>query len=140
MTGPYDDILHLPHHVSATRPQMPVADRAAQFSPFAALTGHDAAIKETARLTNQRIALDEDCKAALTLKLNLLKEMLADGPPVEVTYFCPDDRKDGGAYVTVAGLLKKIDDYTRLIVLADGTAIPIEETVAIESEWFKAFF
>lgn len=137
MTGPYDDIIHLPHPVSGTHPQMSSSHRAAQFSPFAALTGHDAAIRETARLTNQRIALDEDAKTALEMKLNMLQDMAADHPQVAITYFQPDDRKTGGSYVTATGAIKNIDTYERAIVLMDGLRIAIEDTLEIESELFN---
>lgn len=132
----YDDIIDLPHHVSATRPRMSMIDRAAQFSPFAALTGYDAAIKETGRLTDQRIELSEDSRAALDRKQQLLVECLADHPEVSVTYFIPDERKSGGAYVTVTGIVKKVDDYQRLLLLTDGTKIPLDDILDLESELF----
>ena len=96
----YNDIIDLPHHISTTRPRMSMLDRAAQFSPFAALTGYDAAIKETGRLTGQRIELTEECRAVLDRKQQVLLENLAEHPEVSVTYFVPDERKSGGAYVT----------------------------------------
>ena len=102
MTGKYDDIIHLPHHVSATRPRMPMLDRAAQFSPFVALTGYEAAVRETARLTDQRVELDESAKAELDRKLRLLLS-LPGQPEASITYFRPDERKEGGAYETVTG-------------------------------------
>lgn len=132
----YDDIIDLPHHVSATRPQMSMIDRAAQFSPFAALTGYDAAIRETGRLTDRRIELSEDSRAALDRKQQLLVECLADHPEVSVTYFIPDERKSGGAYVTVTGIVKKVDDYQRLLLLTDGTKIPLDDILDLESELF----
>lgn len=132
----YNDIIDLPHHVSATRPRMSMIDRAAQFSPFAALTGYDAAIKETGRLTDQRIELSEDSRAALDRKQQLLVECLADHPEVSVTYFIPDERKSGGAYVTVTGIVKKVDDYQRLLLLTDGTKIPLDDILDLESELF----
>lgn len=111
-------------------------DRAAQFSPFAALTGYDAAIKETGRLTDQRIELSEDSRAALDRKQQLLVGGLADHPEVSVTYFIPDERKSGGAYVTVTGIVKKVDDYQRLLLLTDGTKIPLDDILDLESELF----
>lgn len=132
----YDDIIDLPHHVSPTRPRMSMIDRAAQFSPFAALTGYDAAIKETGRLTDQRIELSEDSRAALDRKQQLLVECLADQPEVSVTYFIPDERKSGGAYVTVTGIVKKVDDYQRLLLLTEGTKIPLDDILELESELF----
>lgn len=132
----YDDIINLPHYVSPTRPRMSMINRAAQFSPFAALTGYDAAIKETGRLTDRRIELSEDSRAALDRKQQLLVECLADHPEVSVTYFIPDERKSGGAYVTVTGIVKKVDDYQRLLLLTDGTKIPLDDILDLESELF----
>ncbi len=132
----YDDIINLPHYVSPTRPRMSMIDRAAQFSPFAALTGYDAAIKETGRLTDQRIELSEDSRAALDRKQQLLMDNLADRPEVSLTYFVPDERKSGGAYVTVTGQVKKVDDYQRLLLLTDGTKIPLDDILDLESELF----
>lgn len=135
MSGPYDDILDLPHHVSATRPRMSIANRAAQFSPFAALTGYEAAIKETARLTDERIELDESTIAALDVKLHMLKDMIADHPEVAVTYFRKDEKKDGGAYITVTDAVKKIDDFESVIILMNGEKIKFEDILNIECEW-----
>ena len=128
----YDDIIHLPHHVSKTHPQMSMEDRAAQFSPFAALTGYDAAIAETARLTDQRVELDEYERQALNEKLQFISEHLKDHPKVSITYFLPDAWKDGGEYVTATGKVKKIDDYEQKIVLMDGTRILMEDMIGIE--------
>lgn len=128
----YDDIIHLPHHVSSRHPQMSLADRAAQFSPFAALTGHEAAIRETARLTDVFVELDDDRKAQLDEQLRLLKENQFREPEIEVTYFQPDEKKSGGAYVTARGRLKKIDEYGRRIVFMDGTMISVEQVFSIE--------
>lgn len=132
----YDDIIDLPHHVSATRPQMSMINRAAQFSPFAALTGYDAVIKETGRLTDRRIELSEDSRADLDRKQRLLLDSLSDHPEVSVTYFVPDERKAGGAYVTVTGIVKKLDVFQRIMVLTDGTMIPLDEIVELESNLF----
>ena len=134
----YDDIIDLPHHVSATRPRMSMIERAAQFSPFAALTGYDDAIKETGRLTDKRIELTEDSRAILDRKQQFLVDNLADYPEVSVTYFVPDERKSGGAYVTVTGRVKKVDDYQRLLTLTDGTKIPLDEILDMESELFRS--
>ena len=138
MTGPYDDIIDLPHHVSATRPQMSIANRAAQFSPFAALTGYNAAINETARLTDEWIELDENAIAALDMKLRMLTDMIAEHPEISVTYFQPDNKKEGGAYVTAIGALRKIDDYENVIILMSGEKITIGDILDIECELFKA--
>ncbi len=125
----YDDIIDLPHHVSKTHSQMPLSDRAAQFAPFAALTAHGEAVKETARLTDERIELDEDCRAALDLKLLQIHRQQAAHPSVTITYFVPDRQKAGGAYVEAAGRVKKIDEYERAVILTDGTKIPADEII-----------
>ena len=124
MQNNYDDIIDLPHHVSATRPQMSMMDRAAQFSPFAALTGYDAAIKETARLTDQKIDLDDYEKEEINDKIQDFE--------VVITYFQPDSRKAGGAYVDAVGIVKKIDEYDRVIILQDGKKIPIDDILDID--------
>ena len=129
----------LPHHVSKTRPQMPMSDRAAQFAPFAALTGYDAAIKETGRLTVERIELDVEALTALIMKYQLLMEALDEAPEVEITYFQPDERKAGGKYVTATvGAVKKIDDFERRITMQDGTKIPMDDVLSIDGELFSS--
>ncbi len=136
MKTKYEDIINLPHHVSKTRPQMPMSDRAAQFAPFAALTGYDDAVKETGRLTDDKIELEESSLNELNAKIQLLREKLADAPEVTFTYFRPDDRKDGGAYLTITGTVKKLDDYERLLVLQDGTKVPIDDILDISGDIF----
>lgn len=133
----YDDIINLPHHISTKRPQMSMLDRAAQFSPFAALTGYDAAIKETGRLTDEKIEMDEDGLQALNLKYQLLVDVLDEEHEVTFCYYKPDERKAGGAYITKTGSVKKIDVYERIITLIDGTMIPMDDVIDIESEIFK---
>jgi len=133
----YDDIIDLPHHVSATRPRMSMIDRAAQFSPFAALSGYGAAVKETARLTEEWLELSEDRKAVLNEKLQILAEQIDSRPEAVFTYFRPDEKKAGGAYVSVTGSIKKIDSTSREIILMDRTAIPIDQIYEIESELFQ---
>lgn len=133
----YDKIINLPHHVSSTRPHMSMIDRAAQFSPFAALTGYDAAVKETARLTEQQIELDEYEKAALDQRILLLQEHLKELPEVTITHFVPDERKGGGKYVSITEAVKKIDTYEKQIVLVDKSKIPIENILSIEGELFR---
>lgn len=125
MSGKYDDILHLPHHVSPTRPRMSMAERAAQFSPFAALTGHDEAIRETGRVTAGKIELGEDEKAVLDQKQRLVLAALERGeqPLVTATYFQPDRKKEGGQYVTVTGAVKKIDEAAGCLRLTDERTI-----------------
>lgn len=139
MTGtpnPYEDMLHLPHHVSAVHPRMPMIDRAAQFSPFAALTGYDAAILEAARLTEERIELDESRKAVLSAALAIVREHIAERPEITITYFKADERKSGGAYVTASGLIKKIDEVDSSLTLHSGEKIPIEDILDLESALF----
>lgn len=133
----YDDIIHLPHHVSKTRPQMSMEDRAAQFSPFAALTGYDAAILETGRLTEDKLELGEEIRAILDRKQKYLAEIIASRPEVTVTYFVPDEKKSGGAYSTVTGFLKRIDEYERVLMLTDGRKIQLDAIFDIESDEFE---
>ena len=128
----YDDIIRLPHHVPARHPQMSIHERAAQFSPFAALTGHDAAIRETERLTEEWVELDEDSKEQLDERLQMIREHLAERPEITFTFFQPDERKQGGAYRTITGKVKKIDEYEHRILLEDGTALMVEHLVSIE--------
>ena len=138
MNGKYDEIMGLPHHVSKTRPQMPMSDRASQFAPFAALTGYDAAIKETRRLTDERIELDVEALSALDMKYQLLMEALDEAPEVTITYFQPDERKAGGKYVSAVGAVKKIDDFERRITMRDGTRIPMDDVLSIDGELFSS--
>lgn len=138
MQNNYDDIMDLPHHVSATRPQMSMIDRAAQFSPFAALTGYDAAIKETGRLTDEKIEMDEEALNILNMKFQILARSLDDEPEVTFTYFKPDERKAGGAYLEVTGTVKKVDDFERLIVMQNGTKMPMDDILNIEGEIFAS--
>jgi len=134
--GPYDDIIDLPHHESPKHPRMSAINRAAQFSPFAALTGYGDAIVETARLTDVRVELDEDRKSALNEKLRMMAGSIGEHPEVTITYFVSDTKKAGGSYVTTAGKVQKIEEYERLVVMADGARIPIEEIIEIDGEFF----
>ncbi len=137
MTNEYDDIIHLPHHVSKTRPHISATDRAAQFSPFAALTGHSAAVKETARLTDERVELDENMKDVLSNRLLTIADRIKDQLEIAVTYFQPDAKKNGGAYVAATGTVKKIDEFERVVVMTDGTSIPIDEIISIDGQIFE---
>ena len=137
MSGPYDDIINLPHPTSKRHPRMPVHDRAAIFSPFAALSGHGVAIAETARLTERRIELDEDTRAELDRRQAILLEHIDEQPEVIITWFQPDEKKDGGVYLTATGRLKKFREVERILVLADGAEIPLEDVVALESDIFQ---
>ena len=136
ITNSYEDIIDLPHHTSTTHPHMSAFDRAAQFSPFAALTGHDAAITETARLTETRVELDEYSKADLNRRLCILQDRMDEQPEVSITYFQPDIKKSGGAYITAAGCIKKMVEYERAVVMQDDTRIPIDQIIAVDGEWF----
>ncbi len=130
--GNYDDIIDLPHHVSSTRPRMPMIDRAAQFQPFRALTGYEDAVRETARLTDRRMELTEEEKARLDAALQRLMDSISSRPQVSVTWFQPDKRKAGGAYVTTTGRLKKIDDLEGVLILLGGERIVIEDILDIQ--------
>lgn len=130
--GKYDDIINLPHHVSATRPHMPILDRAAQFQPFRALSGYEDAVQETARLTDEKIELTEEEKALLDARLQRLADEISNQPKVTLTYFQPDKKKTGGAYVCVTGQLKKIDDLEGALILLDGKRVLIEDIVDIQ--------
>ena len=131
MTNKYDDIIHLPHHVSKTRPQMSIHDRAAQFAPFAALTGHSAAIKETERLTEGQVELDESEITLINEKLRIICEKISEHPEIIVTYFVPDEKKSGGKYITLEGTVKKMDVYRKELVLMDETRIELCDIVEI---------
>ena len=127
--GAYDDIIHLPHPTSPRHPRMPMIDRAAQFTPFQALTGYGEAIQETARITGEKVELTEDEKTVLDEKLRLLTGTANEAA---FTYFQPDGKKSGGVYVTVLGAIKKLDPLDGRLVLADGTAIPIDDILEIK--------
>lgn len=127
----YEDIINLPHHVSPTRPPMSMHDRAAQFSPFAALTGHGDCINETARLTGERRELTEDKSRDLNSAAQRLTDLAPERPTVTVEYFIPDERKSGGRYETFTGLFRRIDEYNRTLVFTDGTVIPINDAYDI---------
>ncbi len=137
---PYEDILHLPHHVSKDRPRMSMLDRAAQFSPFAALVGYEDIIDETARLTTPERELDEAGKAELDRRVGILAAHLGEKPVVTVEYFVPDKLKSGGAYHTRTGALVRISPVRRILTLADGTSIRFRDVVGIESELFREEF
>lgn len=133
----YADILYLPHHVSKTRQPMSMHDRAAQFAPFAALTGYDAVIRETARLTDCQIELTEQAKADLDAQLRLLWEQREQRPLIRVTYFLPDERKSGGEYITRTGIPARLDSLQQLLILENGTVIPFGNITALEGDIFS---
>ena len=127
----YDDIINLPHHVSKNHRQMPMEMRAAQFAPFAALTGYDAVINETARLTDQQVELEDYDNERLNRKYAELIENISEHPVITVSYFKPDKHKGGGAYVSKTGHIKKVDTYEQLMLMENGTAIPLAAIVDI---------
>ena len=137
MKTPYDDIIRLPHHFSQNHPHMSMHDRAAQFAPFAALTGYEAAVGETARLTSERRELDPQDAEELNRRLTELAARLPDHPEVTVEYFVPDDRKAGGAYVTVTGRVRHISVSERLLVMEDGVVIALEDIATISGFPFE---
>ena len=124
--GEYDDIINLPHHVSKTHPQMPMMNRAAQFAPFSAVAGHDAAIREAGRFTDGWIDIADSGYEELNRKMELLVSRLSEHPMVTIEYFLPDQHKSGGSYNTVSGNVRRIDEYERIIELMDRRKIPID--------------
>ena len=128
---PYQDIIALPHHTSPVRPRKPMSDRAAQFSPFAALTGYEEAIEETGRLTSPKLELDEDEKRILNEKICWLWQHIQEKPEVSVCYFLPDKTKEGGAYVRVSGRVRRIDTCARLLIFTDQSAIRLDDIQSI---------
>ena len=135
-THKYDDIIHLPHHTSPRRAGMPMIDRAAQFSPFAALTGYEAVIEETGRLTDSITELTDSSKQVLDEQFRILAENCGALPRITVTWFEPDRQKSGGSYVTVTGQLKKVEEYEQVLRLADGREIPMEAIRRIQCDLF----
>lgn len=138
--GKYDSIINLPHHISNKHPRMTLEERSAQFAPFAALTGYDGQIKEKARLTKKKIEIDEELKAILDSKIQIITENIINNPEVEITYFVPDSKKAGGEYVSVTNIVRKIDNYNRCIVMKNDIKIPIDEIIDINSEMFNNIF
>ena len=136
----YDKIIELPHYVSPVRKKMAMIDRAAQFSPFAALTGHGAAISETARLTDDKVELDECEKSIINEKLNMLLNLQELNPRISVFYFLPDSLKQGGAYLTAEGFVDKINSENGELIMLDGKVIPVENIRDICGEIFVKMF
>lgn len=128
----YDDIIDLPHHTSSKHIKMSRESRAAQFSPFAALTGYDAEIDEAARLTDEQLIIDEDQVNDLNSKLQYLKDNISDKPEIRIEYFIPDSRKTGGKYILSSGTVRIIDEYERSVVFYDGRRILIDDIFKIE--------
>lgn len=134
----YDDIIGLPHLISVKHPQMAREDRAAQFSPFAALTGYDEAISETQRLTETKKELDEDVKTRLNEKIAVLATRIAEHPVVKITYFKEDGKKEGGAYLTIVGAVRKVKEFEKILQMEDGTEIPLADVSGIEGEIYRS--
>ena len=138
--SPYADIIRLTHHQAAGRKHMSLYDRAAQFAPFAALTGYDAQIEEAARFTGQKAVLDEAQKDAIDFQLGRLKTLISSAvsaeklPAASVTYFAADRRKSGGEYLTVSGRVQKIDSFKRILIMEDGAQIPVDEIYEISPQ------
>lgn len=130
----YDDIINLPHHISIKHPQMSINSRAAQFAPFAALTGYEDAIKETERQTDKKIELTDETKNNLSNKLQIINENKKSNSPITLTYFVKDNKKQGGKYITTSGILKKIDTIEQYLLLTNKTKIKISDIIEIESE------
>ncbi len=133
----YKDIINLPHKQSSKRPHMSLLDRAAQFAPFAALVGYDDAIKETGRLTDERIEMSEENLAVLNTRYQILADHLGEEPEVTISYFVPDIYKAGGSYIEKTGVVKKLDTYERLITMVDGTRIPMDDILTLEGDIFS---
>lgn len=134
----YAGIINLPHKQSIKRPKMSRIDRAAQFAPFAALTGYDDAIKETGRLTDDEIELSEETLNQLNTRFQTLLDYVGENIEVTITYFVPDQVKSGGSYVTERGSVKKFDAYERLITMSSGTKIPMDKILSIEGDIFNS--
>lgn len=137
MTDNYDDIIHLPHHVSKRHPQMRLYSRAAQFAPFAALTSYGEVVAETARHTSPKVEMMEDDRELLDRKLSILFSNLAECPTVSITYFQPDAHKEGGSYLTVTGVVKAIRDSERMILMDNGKRIGVDSIIGLEGEVFR---
>ena len=133
---PYEDIVNLPPHISKKHPQPTMLERAARFAPFAAITGYEEMVVEEARVTEERIDLDEGALALLNEKLSMIQEFLDEEPEVTITYFEPDKKKSGGAYVNITGIVKRIDEYEHFVIMTDGKKIRIEDIYAIGSDLF----
>ena len=133
---PYEDIVNLPPHISKRHPQPSMMDRAARFAPFAAITGYEEMVLEEARVTEERVDLDEGALSLLNEKLNMIQEFLDEEPEVTITYFEPDKKKSGGAYVSITGVVKRIDEYEHFVIMTDGKKIRIEDIYAIGSDLF----
>lgn len=128
----YDDIINLPHYEPKYHPRMSKYKRSAQFAPFAALVGYDEQVKECSRLTDERLEIDDELKEKINYKLNKINELIKNNPVVEITYFIPDVKKDGGKYITEKGNVKRIDYINRFIKLTDNKKIILDDVIDIK--------
>lgn len=136
----YKDIINLPHKQSTRRAHMPLLDRAAQFAPYAAFTGLDDAIKETGRQTDEQVILSEESLNELNRRYQVLAESIGEDNEIQVTYFVPDATKKGGSYISARGIVKKVDEAEHLILLRDGTKIPMENILFLEGTIFSSIY
>lgn len=135
----YEEIIDMPHHRSATRIPMPVSERAAQFSAFAALTGHGEAVSEAGRVTRDRIELDDSSRELLDEKLGVLIQYIADRPVISIKYFVPDAYKDGGDYKEITGAVRRVDIYEKVIIMENEAAIAMKDIISIDGDIFNKF-
>ena len=135
---PYDDIINLPRHISKVHPEASMADRAARFSPFAAISGYEDMVREAARVTEECIEITEAEKAILNEQLNMIAEFLSDEPEVTITHFVPDKKKSGGAYISITGVVKRIDELKRIVVMKNNKKIKIDDIYALDSTLFHS--
>ncbi len=133
----YDDIINLEHHVSKKHKQMSIEERSAQFAPFAALVGYEDEVKETERITERMIEITEEIRSILDEKIHLIQNKIAEQPEVTITYFIADSKKQGGKYQTINGIIKKIDNYEKKLILTSNTEIFIKDIIEISSNIFK---
>ena len=135
---PYEDIVNLPPHISKRHSQPSMMDRAARFAPFAAITGYEEMVLEEARVTEEQIHLDEDAVALICEKINMIQEFIDEEPEVRITYFEPDKKKSGGAYISITGTPKRVDEYEQLLIMTDGKKIKFDSIYRLESDLFLA--
>ena len=133
---PYEDIINIPRHISKTHPEASMADRAARFSPFAAISGYEDMVREAARVTEERIEITDAVKEQLNEKLNMIAEFLGEEHEVTITYFEPDKKKSGGAYISITGVVKRIDELKRIIIMKNNKKIKIDDISALDSDLF----
>lgn len=136
----YDDIINMPRHISKTRPQMSLYNRSAQFAPFAALTGYEERVKETARLTDTKIEIDDGLRNILNMKLNIISEHLKEKPEITITYFIKDNKKSGGKYSTLKCIIRRIDLVNQEIILYDRSVIKLDDIINISGNLIEGLF